>query len=254
MSARRRRSAKRKRRYRAAPLNSQMPQDHASANPTRIFSVPPGCAFLRETARALVDGRLIEGFVPADEPLRLTEATVYLPTRRAVRAFGDEVLAAVGSRAGYLPAIRTLGDVEDDEFSGLGGDEIELPPAVGEFTRRLELASLVRRWTAAMSQQARETYGDEDIILPSSATDAVWLAGDLARFLDQMETEEVSWQALVDLPGETYAQWWSLTTDFLRVVTEAWPADSSRKRQDRTGDPSPVAARAARRGTGRRPP
>ncbi len=53
----------------------------------RLFSIPPGTPFLPAFARALLEGRLVEGFPgnPSD-PLALANATIYVPTRRAARA------------------------------------------------------------------------------------------------------------------------------------------------------------------------
>jgi len=201
-----------------------MHADTATSRRPRIFSVPAGRPFLPELARALIDGRLVEDYLPGADPVRLADATIFLPTRRAARAFGEEILRAAGAPASYLPAVRTLGDVEEDEFAGFGRDDWELPPAVGEFERRLELASLVRGWAEALSDQARQTFADEAIVLPSSTADAVWLAGELAGLLDQMETEEIPWHALAEIPGDTFAQWWDLTAQFLRILTETWPS------------------------------
>ncbi len=49
----------------------------------RVFSVPASVPFLRSVIAALVDGRLVEGFEARANPERLTQATLYLPTRRA---------------------------------------------------------------------------------------------------------------------------------------------------------------------------
>src|SRR5260370_320330 len=51
----------------------------------RVLSVPSSVPFLRTVVAALIDGRLIEGFEARTQPERLTQATLYLPTRRARR-------------------------------------------------------------------------------------------------------------------------------------------------------------------------
>ena len=191
----------------------------------RVFSVAPGAPFLKELATALAEGRLVEGFRPVDDPLMLASATVYLPTRRAARAFSAEIVAALGARAAFLPAIRTLGDSDEEEFdlAFSVSETADLPPAARPLERQLQLASMVHRWTDALSQATRDLFGDEDIVLPSSAGDALKLAGDLAALLDQIETEEIEWSALRDIVGEGHAQWWDLTLTFLKIVTEYWP-------------------------------
>ncbi|MGH6779134.1 MAG: hypothetical protein ACRECL_14190, partial [Bradyrhizobium sp.] len=63
----------------------------------RVCSVPLSIPFLRTVVAALLDGRLAEGFAARSNPARLAEATLYLPTRRAVQAvravFLDELQA-----------------------------------------------------------------------------------------------------------------------------------------------------------------
>src|SRR5919199_759517 len=50
----------------------------------RVFTIPPGAPFLPTLADALTRGRVLDGF--GDDPFALSEATIYLPTRRAARA------------------------------------------------------------------------------------------------------------------------------------------------------------------------
>lgn len=205
----------------------------AGRRPGRVFSIPPGATFLATLARALVDGRLIEGFRPLDDPLLLPTATIYLPTRRAARALSAEIIDAMGVQAALLPTIRTLGDSDDDEFElgAAGQSPADLALPIGRLDRHLHLAVLVRGWTNAMAAATRQLFGDEDIAIPSSAAEAVRMAGDLARLLDAMETEEIPWDALPALAGESapdgrgerWAEWWNLTLHFLTIVTRHWP-------------------------------
>ncbi|MEL6784448.1 MAG: hypothetical protein AAFO61_08475, partial [Pseudomonadota bacterium] len=53
---------------------------------SRVASIPPGAAFLPRLVDALVSGELIDGFNALDDPLALAGVTIWLPTRRAVRA------------------------------------------------------------------------------------------------------------------------------------------------------------------------
>ncbi|MEC9342689.1 MAG: double-strand break repair protein AddB, partial [Pseudomonadota bacterium] len=192
----------------------------------RIFSIAPGTPFLRELAVALVHGRLVAGFRPLDDPAILPRATIYLPTRRAARLFSREIVEALGGTAALLPRIRTLGDSDEEEFDLLPAlpEAPDMPPAAGTLERQFKLATMVRGWTTALSAATRELFGDEDIVLPSSAADALKLAGDLARLLDQMETEEVAWSRIGSAIDGEHAAWWDLTASFLEIVAEHWPA------------------------------
>ena len=58
---------------------------------TRVFTIPAAAPFLPTLARALLAGRLIPGF-PGPDPFALADATLYLPTQRAARAFGQALI------------------------------------------------------------------------------------------------------------------------------------------------------------------
>ncbi len=61
------------------------------------------------------------------DPLALSGAIIYLPTRRAARNFGA-AFAGVAGGAALLPQFRALGDADEDEL--LLDDELALPPAI----------------------------------------------------------------------------------------------------------------------------
>jgi ATP-dependent helicase/nuclease subunit B len=192
----------------------------------RIYSIAPGAPFLAELARALAGGRLIAGLGRDADPLALAGATVYLPTRRAARAFAGELVEALGAGAALLPSIRTLGDGEEEEFAIVpqadetGEDILLLPPAAGEMERLLELASLVQAWRPASRPQAGVAQDGR----PAPLAVAIALARELAGLLDRMETEEIDWRRIGDIIGEEHAEWYALTAEFLAIVTEQWPA------------------------------
>src|SRR3954451_12929046 len=109
----------------------------------RVFSVPSSVPFLRTLIAALVDGRLVEGFEARTHPERLTEATLYLPTRRAGRMAREIFLDVLGTDAVLLPRIVILGAIDDDEASFASDDirgAFDIPSAFGELERRLLLA------------------------------------------------------------------------------------------------------------------
>ena len=79
-------------------------------------------------------------------PLKLADATIYLPTRRAARGF-VEVFAAEAGGAALLPEFRPLGDVDEDELLlDPAAEDLDLPPAIAPLRRRMLLAALIRRW------------------------------------------------------------------------------------------------------------
>lgn len=155
-------------------------------SPDRLFTIPPSAPFLPTLAAALVEGRLIAGFQPKDDPLRLADATVYLPTRRAARAFGSAILAALGTEATLLPRILPLGDVDEDELAFTEAMESEeLPPAITPMNRRLVLAQFVLRW-------ARTLASSRERLIVATPAVALTLADELARVLDDLTLAGVS--------------------------------------------------------------
>src|SRR5258708_15645624 len=126
------------------------PGSRESGKPMRVISVPLSVPFLRSVIAALVDGRLVAGFEARSEPARLAQATLYLPTRRALRVAREVFLDELKTDAVVLPRIVALGDIDEDDlaFAGepaqLGGAApLDLPQKLGELERRLTLAKLV---------------------------------------------------------------------------------------------------------------
>lgn len=193
----------------------------------RIFSIPPGVAFLRRLAESLCDGTLIEDFryEPAD-PLVLSEATIHVPTRRAARALRSEFVDLLGGGTAVLPTIRALGDGEDDAdyLDERQPALLELAPPVGATQRILELAQLIVAWKRNLPAAIASFHGENRLIAPASPADAVWLARSLAELLDSVDTEACDWAALDGLVAADHAAWWQLTLEFLRIATAFWPA------------------------------
>ncbi len=193
----------------------------------RVFTIPANISFLPCLARFVLDGALGDNSTKKNDPLLLSNTTIYLPTRRAVRALRAEFSNQLGTRASLLPNLRTLGDSEETDFLSLLPNGHLNPPKqmIAPLTRQILLARLVKRWVEMISAQTRELYKDEDIIIPSSSAEALWLAREVSELIDQMETEEVSWENLKNLIPlrEEYANWWQLTLDFLQIAMKHWP-------------------------------
>ncbi len=170
-----------------------------SGGSPRVFTIPAGVAF----ADALAQGLLRRA---GDDPLALAATTILLPTRRAIRALTDAFLRVTGGRALLLPRLLALADLDDDQ-DVLGA--ADLPPAIDPLRRHLILARLV---------MAR---GGDFAVAPDQA---LRLAQALADLIDEVETEQVDFARLKDLAPEAFAGHWQQTIEFLRIVTENWPA------------------------------
>jgi ATP-dependent helicase/nuclease subunit B len=194
----------------------------------RVLSIPAGVPFLDTLTDLLMDGRLVPGFSWTGDPLSLADATIYVPTRRAARElralFSARVGARFGTTAAILPVIRPLGDFDEDAllFEGDGPAALDLAPPIAPMERLMALAPLVQAWKRRLPAHVAALFAEE-IVVPASLSDAIWLARDLAALMDEIETEGVGWGGLQDLVRDDLANWWQVTLDFLSIVTTAWP-------------------------------
>jgi ATP-dependent helicase/nuclease subunit B len=198
---------------------------------TNVYTIPPGVAFLDNLVDALLEGRLIRDFDPASDPLALSAITIYLPTRRSVRAIRESFLRRLGP-AVLLPKIRPVGDIDEDGLAfGMSDpfadpqalDDAAIPPPVDGAERQLFLTQLILRWSNIMARQ-RAGLPVEAQLVPSSPADAVKLSGLLCELLDAVATGEADWSALDQIVGADLAHYWEITLEFLRIATEQWPA------------------------------
>ncbi|MBV9985358.1 MAG: double-strand break repair protein AddB, partial [Bradyrhizobium sp.] len=188
----------------------------------RVLSVPISVPFLRTVIAALIDGALVNGFEARSNPARLAEATLYLPTQRAMRVAREIFLDELKTDAAVLPRIVALGDIDEDEllFAGeteaLGsGAALEMPPKLGELERRLTLARLVAAWA--------KRPGASPLVVGGPAS-TLALAADLARLIDDMVTRGVAWDALDGLVPDQLDRYWQYSLQFLQIARQAWPA------------------------------
>src|SRR5262249_40545965 len=107
-----------------------------------VFTIPASAHFGETLAEGLIARY-------GSSPLSLADITIFLPTRRAARTFGDACARVLGGSA-LLPRFKPLGDVdEDDALFDSSSEELDIPPAIAPLRRRLLLATLVRRWHAS---------------------------------------------------------------------------------------------------------
>jgi len=168
-----------------------------------VFTIAPSAPFAETLARGLIARA-------GSDPLALSSAVIYLPTRRAARSFGDAFASVLGGSA-LLPQFRPLGDSDEDELLFEAASEgLEFKPAIAPLRRQLLLAQLVRRWDRA---------GRGSL----SFTQCAALAGSLAKLMDEVETQGADISGLKELAPADLAEHWEGVTQFLDVIRTEWP-------------------------------
>jgi ATP-dependent helicase/nuclease subunit B len=190
----------------------------------RVFSIPAGAPFLPTLADAALSGELVPEFRWDGDPLTLADMTIFVPTRRAARELRSTFAERLGGRAAILPVVRPLGEFDEDAavFDLADADEIALAPPIAPIERLLRLAPLVRAWKSSLPPYIAQKF-EEEVIVPASAADSIWLARDLATLIDEIETEGADWKKLAELVDGSLAGWWQVTMSFLAIITEIWP-------------------------------
>jgi ATP-dependent helicase/nuclease subunit B len=168
-----------------------------------IYTIPAGWPFVDALAAGILDEI-------GSDPAALADVIILLPTRRAVRSLREAFLRLSDGKPLLLPRMTPLGDIDEDELVIAGGDELsgglDVPPAISGLRRQLLLARLVRK-----------AQGDMPV------EQAAMLALELARLIDRVRTERLSFDRLGDIVPEEHAEHWQQTLEFLKIVTQHWP-------------------------------
>jgi ATP-dependent helicase/nuclease subunit B len=149
---------------------------------------------------------LVAGLLAWDRE-RLADTLVLLPSRRACLAAREAFRQATGGRPLLLPRLAPIGEPDEAELALDGALELALPPAIPPLRRRLLLTRLILARDAGMAHEQ-----------------AVRLAAELARFLDELHHEEVALDRLEGLAPEALARHWQDSMVFLRLLRDVWPA------------------------------
>jgi ATP-dependent helicase/nuclease subunit B len=179
------------------------------AGAPKLFTLPPSAAFLRELARGLN-----EATQARENPEALADAEFYLPNQRAVRAFAFALHSELGGTL-IAPTIKALGNIEEaEDADAFGPEALSLPAAMSTGYRRGALARLIQAWHAAQ--------GKDELPPPS----AIAAADELAKLIDQQTlAEDADWSRLADAVADSdLAEHWKISSDFLKIIVEAWPA------------------------------
>lgn len=169
-----------------------------------VYTIPPHRAF----ADALVSGVLA---TYGDDRLAMARGAILVPNNRAGLSIRNAFVRR--SEGGLLlPRLVTIGDVESDEGAGLAFDPADaepIAPAIEPLQRQLILARMIQQQAAFTGRM--------------TADQAMRLASDLARVLDQMLIERIAPARLRDAATEDLSEHWQKSLDTLAIILEGWP-------------------------------
>lgn len=153
------------------------------------------------------------------EASALSRARVLLPSRRGCDAFRDACLRSAGGRALVLPRVQAIGDVDEEALAieALAAEAVPerllyLPPAISALKRHVLLTELV-------AAEVHHAFPG----VRANKEQAALLARDLAKLLDDVAREELSFDALSSLVPEELSEHWQQTVRFLEIVHRHWP-------------------------------
>ncbi len=171
-----------------------------------IYTIGIERRFADELARGLLDRH-------AADPLTLADTLILVPTRRSVRALREAFLRAADGTPMILPRMAPLGDIDEAEGADLFDDgDASALPAIDPAEREALLSRLVTGFRDDQGQPVAQ-----------SAAQALKLARELARLLDELAIDGVDFEKLESLVDGSYASHWRRTLEFLAIVGEHWP-------------------------------
>jgi len=177
----------------------------------RVFTIPPGVDFAADLARGIIRRH-------GDDGLSLGRVRLLLPNRRSIDAVSAAFLGLQQGAAAVLPRMQPVGDTEEDElalFEGLidGRLQQDIAPSIADTRRLLLLARLVREGASGLADEG----GMNDAM-------AIGLARELCRLIDQVHAHGLDFSRLADLADRDHSAHWRRVLEFLRIVSEGWPA------------------------------
>ena len=166
-----------------------------------VFSIPADRAF----ADALVEGLIAQH---GKDQLGLAKGIILVPNNRAATAIRDAFVRR-SERGLLLPRIVPIGDADLGEQVGSALDPADaepIPPAIDPLERQMTLAQMLQ---------------DKDAALDGAQ--AMRLAADLGRVLDQLTVERVKPSALRELDVASLSDHWAKSLETLKIILDEWP-------------------------------
>ncbi len=166
-----------------------------------IYTINPSQPFLKTLAQGLLEKYEYKPF--------FSDVRILLPTRRAGRILRDQFLEISKGKPLILPQISSLGDVDVDELSltTLTNTQTDILPAISPLKRQLLMSELVSK-VGVLSLDESHSFA---------------LAGSLATLIDQIHTEDKTFDDLTKVFPENLSDQWKVSLQFLSIIKDAWP-------------------------------
>lgn len=177
---------------------------------SNIYTIPAGISFAERLAAYVLEKT-------DHDPLKLSEYLILLPSRRSCRTVREAFLRLSEGRPMVLPRLQPLGDVDAEELaitlSAEDESALDIPPAISPLRRQVLLARAIMTLFDKIMPARQCPRFDQ----------ATGLADELAALLDQIQTENLSFDRLADLVPDAFSEHWQITLKFLEILTEHWP-------------------------------
>ncbi len=179
-----------------------------SALKPALYTIPPHRGF----ADALVEGIIA---THGKSPLGLAKAVILVPNNRAAVAIRDAFVRK-SAKGLLMPRLVAIGDSDLGESIGAALDPIDvepIAPAIDPLRRQMILARKVQQ---------------SGLMGSITGAQAMRLAADLGRVLDQLTVERMSTEALRDVDVDGLNDHWARALTFLNFIMEDWPRELER--------------------------
>ena len=190
------------------PSSTTPPPQPPAVKKPRVFTIAPDRPFLDSVARGVLKE-------VGDNPLKLSDYTILVPNRETRDLLRQAFMEQQGGKPGIMPRIDAPGDMDNDDL-GLKVSEnpvlsqalMDIPPAIPKLHRQLMLAEEILKIKG----------------MASSVQKAIKLGGELGAFLDELQRNDIELKNVEKLAPVEFRQQWSHTAEFLKIITETWPA------------------------------
>jgi len=171
-----------------------------------IYTIPPDQPFLKALVQKIIEET-------KGDPLKLSDYTIVLPTRDACDAFKEIFNELSDQEFAILPNLVTPSDM-DSHTTSL------------RFSERPALAQKIENIPKSVSALERQIHLAKSIMkqpdVAPSFTKAFKLAGELGRFLDDIDRQEKNVSDIANLVSDKHKKQWQKTVGFLESVLGDW--------------------------------